>query len=156
MKPRIRARAAVVAIVIALASVAGATNANAVEPSQVESIGYGIRPTALDGVCGSLLTAGTSLGSLGRTVAARGAGWVGAIVSARCLLADVNEYSKQFHATPEGIAFVRELKNRYGAYTFEDFMAEFDCTFVESGRGPADSVDSARRRGYWNCDNGRD
>jgi len=110
----------------------------------------------LDGVCGSLLTAATSFGSLAKATAARGAGWLGAIVSARCLIEDANQYSMQFHATPEGVAFIRGLQNKYGGHTFNDFMVEFDCTFVESGRGAADSVDSARPRGYWNCDSGRD
>jgi len=149
-------RAVGVAVAITFASAVGATSAHAVEPAQVGSIDYGIRPMVLDGICGSLLTAGTSFASLGKTVAARGAGWFGAIVSARCLIEDANQYSLQFQATPQGVAFIRELQNKYGGYTFEDFMVAFDCTFVESGRGAADSIDSANPRGYWNCDNGRD
>ncbi len=104
----------------------------------------------INGVCGTLLGAGTSVASLGKTVAARGAGWFSAILAAHCLAKDVTEYADKFNASPEGQAQIAELKRKYGHYTYDDWMRAFGCTKTTLPRLNPDDV-SERARSRWDC-----
>lgn len=104
----------------------------------------------LAGVCGTLLGAGTSVASLGKTIAARGAGWVSAVIAAGCLLKDTREYQIRFNASPEGQAQIAELKRTYGNYNYDDWMREFGCTNREVPPIDEDAMGKPTRY-HWDC-----
>jgi uncharacterized protein YcfJ len=109
----------------------------------------------LGGVCGTLVGTGVTAASIAKTVAARGAGWVGAIISAGCLGKDVAEYSRKYNLSPEGQANLREIQRRYGGYSFEDWMHEFNCIYRSQPSGAADDV-ARTEVGYWDCSSAGD
>lgn len=104
----------------------------------------------IPGICGTLLGVGTSAASLGKSVVARGAGWVSAIIAAGCLMKDAKEYQEAFWASPEGIARLKEIKAQYGHYKHEDWMREFGCMYVDVPPiNPDDVADYGKKR--WDC-----
>lgn len=115
---------------------------------------------SISGVCGSLLATGVSVSSLGKTIAAKGAGWVGAIVSAGCLVKDAKEYSRAFNATPEGIARLKKIQAKYHAYTFEHFMKDFGCEWKPNppggGTDAAPRAAATKASGHWDCSSAGD
>ncbi|MFJ8632785.1 hypothetical protein [Streptomyces sp. NPDC093568] len=115
---------------------------------------------SISGVCGSLLATGVSVGSLGKTIASKGAGWVGAIVSAGCLVKDTKEYSRAFNATPAGIARLKKIQAKYHGYTFEHFMKDFGCKWVANppggGTDVAPRVAADKASGHWDCSSAGD
>ncbi|WP_030949179.1 hypothetical protein [Streptomyces sp. NRRL S-646] len=114
---------------------------------------------SISGVCGSLLATGVSAASLGKTIASKGAGWVGAIVSAGCLLKDTKEYSRAFNASPAGIARVKKIQAKYHNYTFEHFMKDFGCKFIPNPPGggtDATPALAAAKSGHWDCSSAGD
>ncbi|MGW6912107.1 hypothetical protein [Streptomyces sp. NPDC054940] len=115
---------------------------------------------SISGVCGSLLATGVSVGSLGKTIASKGAGWVGAIVSAGCLVKDTKEYSKAFNATPAGIARLKKIQAKYHNYTLEHFMKDFGCKWVANppggGTDLAPRVAANKASGHWDCSSAGD
>ncbi|KUM70933.1 hypothetical protein J7F01_33420 [Streptomyces sp. ISL-22] len=115
---------------------------------------------SISGVCGSLLATGVSVASLGKTIASKGAGWVGAIVSAGCLVKDTKEYSKAFNASPAGIARLKKIQAKYHNYTFEHFMKDFGCKFVANppggGTDLAPRAAATKASGHWDCSSAGD
>ena len=117
---------------------------------------------SISGVCGSLLATGVSVSSLGKTIASKGAGWVGAIVSAGCLVKDAKEYSRAFNATPAGIARLKKIQAKYHNYTFKRFMKDFGCEWKANPPGggtdatPAVVAHNTRAAGHWDCSSAGD
>ena len=141
----VRIRATVVAVCTAIGLIVGSAGpAFAVPAPPPQPL-----TEELDGICGTLLGAGTGVASLGKTVVARGAGWVSAIIAAGCLVKDAIEYTDAFNASPEGVARIRELQARYRGYTLDRWMTEFGCVFREN---PPVHTDSAvAEGGSWDC-----
>lgn len=149
MRPIRHLSAGVLAVCLLFAGPAGIATAGPAGTGEHATTGADI-----DGICGTLLATGVSAASLGQTVAARGAGWIGAIIAAGCLVKDAHEYSAAFNASPEGLARLQGIKDKYGSYTFEDYMRDFGCTYVERGpSGGTDSVTETSRTSadYWDC-----
>ncbi|MGW2720573.1 hypothetical protein [Streptomyces sp. NPDC001492] len=118
------------------------------------------QPQSISGVCGSLLATGVSVASLGKTIASKGAGWVGAIVSAGCLVKDAGEYSRAFNASPAGIARLKKIQAKYHNYTFKHFMKDFGCEWIPTppggGTDLAPRVAAQRASGHWDCSSAGD
>lgn len=104
----------------------------------------------LSGICGTLVGGGVTAASMGRTVAAKGAGWVGAIIAAGCLWRDLDEYTKKYQLSPEGRAELRAIQRKYGHYTFDDYMREFDCKYEEHQIANPDDI-TETKTGRWIC-----
>lgn len=144
MRTRTRLVTVAVAVVVAFSGAAASAGAAYAGPA------IGPAPTEIGGICGTLLGVGSSAASLGKTIAARGAGWVSAIIAAGCLAKDLWEYSEAFNASPEGIANIKALKDRYAGYRFEDYMREFGCVSVDvPPANPDDVTDYGHTR--WDC-----
>ncbi|WP_329221140.1 hypothetical protein OG352_29735 [Streptomyces sp. NBC_01485] len=143
-----------------IGTVAGAVMLGAgVVPAQAATEGA-VRPAAIGSICGSLLATGVSVSSLGKTIASKGAGWVGAIVSAGCLVKDAGEYSREFNATKAGLARLKKIQAKYHSYTFEHFMNDFGCKFVANppggGTDAVPAVAAAKKPGHWDCSSAGD
>jgi hypothetical protein len=147
----------IIALVLSAGVVAsGTATAAASEAHLPSSLSVAPRPTELPGICGTLVGGGVTAASLGKTVAARGAGWIGAIVSAGCLTYDLNEWGREQMLSPEGRATLQAIMDRYRNHTFEDFMREFDCTYVERTDLVVPDDVNSKAPAYWNCNTGRD
>jgi hypothetical protein len=142
-----RARAAgVCAGLIVAMSGAGVATAGPVHAA----VPAGPVPTEVTGICGTLFGAGFGIAQLHKQIAARGAGYVGAFISAGCLYKDAQEYGRQYWSSPAGEAEWERIRTRYGPYSVADWMRETGCVEVPVGR-VADDI-STWGNTTWSCE----
>jgi hypothetical protein len=130
--------------------IAGACAAVAIALTGSAAVTPGVARAEINGVCGTLVGAGLTVASVAKTMVQRGAGHIGALVSAGCFVVDLDEAARKYTLTPAAQAEYRRIQERYGHYQVEDFMREWGC--AQATRGPSnpdDIYDDGRTR--WDC-----